>query len=118
MKIRSNFGISRTVALAGEARCLFVLNLSPLRLGHLPCCPQVDYILDVLRMALDENHTNLGIPRTVALAGEASYLFFFDLRALPFRAPVAPNHILLWIYEEWHWIKICSNLGRPRIVTT
>ena len=30
--------------------------------------------------------------------------------------PVAPYLIVLWIYAEWHWVKICTNLGIPRTV--
>ena len=52
---RTNLGIPRRVAKAGEASYFFVLNLSPLRFEHLPCCPQLDFIVDLCRMALDEN---------------------------------------------------------------
>ena len=37
-------------------------------------------------MALDENPTNLGIPRTVAWSIEASYLFVLNLSSPLFRA--------------------------------
>ena len=55
MKFCTNLGIPRTVALSGEASYLFVLNLSPLGFGHLPCCPQLDFNVELCRMALDEN---------------------------------------------------------------
>ena len=54
MKIRTHLGIPRTVAYSGEASYLFVLNLSPLGFGHLPCCPQLDFIVELRKMALGE----------------------------------------------------------------
>ena len=54
MKIRTHLGIPRTVALFGESSYLFVFNLSPLGFGHLPCCPQLDFIVELCRMGLDE----------------------------------------------------------------
>ena len=54
MKIRTNLEIPRTVDWSGQASYLFVLNLSPLGFGHLPCCPQLDLIVELCRMALDE----------------------------------------------------------------
>ena len=146
------------------------MNLSPLGFGHLPCCPQLDFIVELCRMALDENPHSfrdsphsclvwrsqllirfefepprfrplallpptrfycgtmqngtgwksaliLGIPRTVALSGEASYLFVLNWApSVSAFCPVAPNYILLWNYAEWDWMKIRTNLGFPRTV--
>ena len=61
MKIRTHLGILRTVALSGEASYLFVLNLSPPRFRPLcPVAPQLDFIVELCRMALDENPHSFG----------------------------------------------------------
>ena len=54
------FDIHRTKHLSGEASHLFVLNLNPLGFGHLPCCPQLDFIVELCRIALDENPHSFG----------------------------------------------------------
>ena len=60
MKIHTNLGIPFTVTLAGESSFLFVSNLDPLRFRRLPCYPQLDFIVDLCRMALDENLQHFG----------------------------------------------------------
>ena len=44
-----------TIGTLRAASYLFVLNLSPLGFRHLPCCPQLDFIVELCRTALDEN---------------------------------------------------------------
>ena len=86
MKFRTNLGIPRTVAESGEASYLFVLNLSPLGFGHLPCCPQLDFIVELCRMALDENPHSFGDSPHSCLVWRSQLLIRFEFEPPWFRA--------------------------------
>ena len=45
-----------------------------------------------------------------------TYSFCIWAPSISGTCPVAPSLILLWIYAEWHWMKIRTNLGIPRTV--
>ena len=144
MKIRTHLGILRTVALSGEASYLFVLNLSPLGFGHLPCwpptrfycgtmqngtgwnsaliwgfpaqlptlekpviysfefepprfrplalLPQLDFIVELCRMALDENPHSFGDSPHSCLVWRSQLLIRFELSPLGFgHLPCCPQ---------------------------
>ena len=50
------------------------------------------------------------------LENPVTYSFHFWAPSVWGNCPVVPNLILLWIYAEWHWMKIRTNLGIPRTV--
>ena len=71
--------------LEGEASYLFVLNLSPLGFGHLPCCPQLDFIVELCRMALDENPHSFGDSPHSCLVWRSQLLIRFEFEPPRFR---------------------------------
>ena len=86
MKFCTNLGIPRTVALSVEASYLFVLNLSPLGFGHLPCCPQLDFIVELCIMALNENPHYFGDSPHSCLVCRSQLLIRFEFEPPRFRA--------------------------------
>ena len=42
-----------------------------------------------------------------------TYSFWIWGPSIDGTCPVAPYLIVLWIYAEWHWMKICTNVGIP-----
>ena len=85
MKFCTNLGNPRTVALSVEASYLFVLNLSPRGFGHLPCCPQLDFIVELCRMALDENPHSFGDSLHSCLVWRSQLLIRFEFEPPRFR---------------------------------